>query len=482
MCDELAVLKASLCRYASRFDAALLSPSAASVVVDLAAGIEASAAALKALAAARAADGRGWRSSGHRSAAEELAARTGTTLRDAKETLATGRNLAIQPEVAEAALSGELSAEKTAALAGAGEAAAGLVDRAKKAPLSTVREDVGRAKAAGLVDLEARRRAVHRRRALRAWTDPEGCWHLSANGCPEDGAQVMAVLSPLADVRFDEARQAGEREDPAAYRFDAFVALFRRLASQDGAAPPSPPAAAGSAAPSNPPDAGTPGAGSSPTPGGTGTPCAGAAGAAGAGNPPDAGSPSAGGQPSPAGPPPAGVAGKAGQGKHRRRSGAPVKLIVRVDYDTFLRGTVLKGETCELVGYGPVPVSVVHDLLQTGDPFVAAVLTKAKQVVGVAHLGRKPNVWQCTALEWLYPSCAAEGCPVQAHLQKDHREDWARTYFTAFDLLDLLCAHHHGLKTRDNWSLVEGTGKRPFVTPDDPRHPRLRYRSPPEAA
>src|SRR5580658_8063084 len=472
MCDELAVLKASLCRYASRFDAALLSPSAASVVVDLAAGIEASAAALKALAAARAADGRGWRSSGHRSAAEELAARTGTTLRDAKETLATGRNLASQPEVAEAALSGELSAEKTAALADAGDAAAGLVDRAKKAPLSTVREDVGRAKAAGLVDLEARRRAVHRRRALRAWTDNEGCWHLSANGCPEDGAQVMAVLSPLADVRFDEARQAGEREDPAAYRFDAFVALFRRLASRDGAAPPAPPAAGSSgtpATPGHPPDAGTPGAGSSPSPA----------------SPPDAGSPSAGGQPGPAGSPaPAspetGV--KAGQGKHRRRSGAPVKLIVRVDYDTFLRGTVAKGETCELVGYGPVPVSVVHDLLQTGDPFVAAVLTKAKQVVGVAHLGRKPNVWQCTALEWLYPSCAAEGCPVQAHLQKDHREDWARTYFTAFDLLDLLCAHHHGLKTRDNWSLVEGTGKRPFVTPDDPRHPRLRYRSPPEAA
>jgi hypothetical protein len=149
-----------------------------------------------------------------------------------------------------------------------------------------------------------------------------------------------------------------------------------------------------------------------------------------------------------------------------------VKLLVRIDYEAFLRGVAGPGETCELVGYGPVPVSVVRQLVEMGDPFVAAILTKGRALVGVAHLGRQPTAHQQSALEWLYPSCAAEGCPAQAHLQRDHRADWAETHFTMLDLLDLLCSHHHALKTRRGWALVPGGGKRPFVPPDDPRHPR----------
>jgi hypothetical protein len=86
-----------------------------------------------------------------------------------------------------------------------------------------------------------------------------------------------------------------------------------------------------------------------------------------------------------------------------------------------------------------------------------------------------------TALQWLYPTCAVEGCGQVARLQKDHRDDWARTKVTFFLGLDLLCAHHHGLKTRANWGLVDGKGKRAFVAPDDPRHPNYAH-APPEAA
>jgi hypothetical protein len=57
-------------------------------------------------------------------------------------------------------------------------------------------------------------------------------------------------------------------------------------------------------------------------------------------------------------------------------------------------------------------------------------------------------------------------------LEVDHRDDWAKTRRTIFDLLDRLCRHHHDLKTRDNWALVDGRGKRAFVPPDDRRHPR----------
>ena len=59
-----------------------------------------------------------------------------------------------------------------------------------------------------------------------------------------------------------------------------------------------------------------------------------------------------------------------------------------------------------------------------------------------------------------------------ARLEMDHREDWAKTHLTLLALIDCLCAHHHALKTRQNWCLVEGRGKRAFVPPTDERHPR----------
>jgi hypothetical protein len=168
----------------------------------------------------------------------------------------------------------------------------------------------------------------------------------------------------------------------------------------------------------------------------------------------------------------------------RRPNGKPArraKILARVDLPALLRGYPSGDETCELAGYGPVAVSAIRDLIDAEDPFIAAVVTKGTEVVGVAHLGRRPNVHQQTALEWLYPTCAAEGCNSLAFLENDHREDWARTHTTIFELLDRFCPHHHDLKTTKNWALVEGRGKRCFVPPDDLRHPRHAH-GPPVAA
>ena len=147
------------------------------------------------------------------------------------------------------------------------------------------------------------------------------------------------------------------------------------------------------------------------------------------------------------------------------------KVIWRFDLDAFLRGYPAEGETTDVAGEA-VPVSAVEDLLRTGSPFLAAVITKAERIIGVAHLGRAPTAKQQTALEWMYPTCAVAGCSQSVRLQRDHRVDWAKTKVTVLDLLDLLCAFHHGLKTTKGWGLVEGRGQRDFVPPDDPRHPR----------
>jgi hypothetical protein len=157
---------------------------------------------------------------------------------------------------------------------------------------------------------------------------------------------------------------------------------------------------------------------------------------------------------------------------------AAAKVLVRVDLDTLLRGHPIEGETCELVGYGPVAVSTVTDLLD-GGAVCHAVATRGQQVQGVAHLGRKPTAAQQTALEWIHPTCAVEGCPHTARLERDHRAPWAETKITLLDLMDRLCAHHHRLKTHQNWALVTGHGKRAFVPPDDPSHPEMAARTGP---
>jgi hypothetical protein len=146
--------------------------------------------------------------------------------------------------------------------------------------------------------------------------------------------------------------------------------------------------------------------------------------------------------------------------------------MIRVDLDTLLRGFPIEGELCELVGYGQIPVSVIKDVLTYDNPFITGILTKNRDIVGVHHHGRRPNAYQRSALDFLYPACARKGCPFRGNLQADHREDWAKTKFTLFEMLDMLCAHDHDLKTHHGWALVPGTGRRDFVPPDDPRHPR----------
>ena len=72
-------------------------------------------------------------------------------------------------------------------------------------------------------------------------------------------------------------------------------------------------------------------------------------------------------------------------------------------HSALLRGYAAGDETCEVAGFGPVSPQVVLDILETEDPFLKAVLTKGKDVVGVAHLGRRPTAHQRSALDLAVP-------------------------------------------------------------------------------
>jgi len=169
------------------------------------------------------------------------------------------------------------------------------------------------------------------------------------------------------------------------------------------------------------------------------------------------------------GPPDTPVAGDQPVAAPTRRARPPVKVIVRVDLAALRRGHTQPGELADIAGLGPVPVSTIRAML--ADAFLATVLTDGIDVRTVTHHGRRPNAFQQTVLELTHPTCDAEGCSRQWFLETDHRTDWSKVQLTDLTGLDRLCEHHHDLKTHHRWRLVEGTGKRPFVPPDDPRHP-----------
>ncbi|MDQ3573553.1 MAG: 13E12 repeat family protein [Actinomycetota bacterium] len=406
--------------YAARFDAGLLSAADAAHAVEEASAIEKMAATVKALAASRVAPTDLWRRRGDRSAAHELARRTGTSVGEAAQALETGRRLGSLPETAAAARRGELSPQQTSAIADAAGADPGaesdLLQQAKRASLQELKDHCARTKAAAVPDPDARRRRIHTSRYLRTYNDAEGAWNLHMRDNPEVGAEIMAAVAPIRDRLVAQARSDGRREPLEAYDADALVELARDSSEHDGV----PERSASDEASTEP-------------------------------------------------------------ARSPKKSAANTKILVRVDLEALLRGYSAHGECCELVGYGPVAVSAIDDMVRTADPFLVAVATKGKDVVGAAHLGRRPTVHQRSALEWLHPTCAAEGCSALGRLQIDHRLDWAKSHITVFDLLDRLCGHHHGLKTHEGWALVKGNGKRAFVAPDDPRHP-CRANAPPGAA
>jgi len=133
-------------------------------------------------------------------------------------------------------------------------------------------------------------------------------------------------------------------------------------------------------------------------------------------------------------------------------TGADAKVIVRVDLPALLRGRAVEGETCEIAGCGPIPVSIVREWMD--DAFLAAVVTQGTEITKVVHLGRKFTSEQRTALQWRDPICARKGCDNRLGLQYDHFEDWADTHTTRVGAGRRFCPPCHRLKTL-GWSVSE---------------------------
>ncbi len=137
------------------------------------------------------------------------------------------------------------------------------------------------------------------------------------------------------------------------------------------------------------------------------------------------------------------------------RRGSNVKTVIRIDHTAFTRGHTEPGETCEIIGVGPIPVTVAKAL--SVDAFYAAVITRGVDIVNIAHLGRAVTAEQRTALQLRDPTCVIPGCTTSTGLEIDHTTSatgWADTRRTTLDQLARLCHHHHQQKTHHGYTLT----------------------------
>jgi Domain of unknown function (DUF222) len=408
---------------------------------------------------------------GAKTAAEELARRSGTSTGAARDALDTSTRLPGQPAVEQAVRRGELSLAQAAVVSAAVAANPAeenrLVELASQVSVPELREECARVRAAADPDPAATNRRLHAQRRLRRWTDGEGFWNLHAKGTPQAGAAFNAVLDAVTDRVFTAARRAGRSEPVEAYGFDALMAL----ADQAVGSAADRPAISGPGAPAT---SGEVGQGAA-RPGSRGDAeeihgdCGSSQTAHGPSTSPDPGEANAniGGLDRLDSRPDADLPAA----RLPDRLNPRYLALLRVDVAALRRGRVDGEELCEIRGVGPVPVPVAERLL--GQAVLHLVITRGTDVLNVTHLGRGPTAAQKIALAWASPGCTVLGC-WRTRTENDHREPWAQTRHTRLDELDPLCDHHHDLKTRFGWALVDGTGKRRMVPPDDPRHPRHR--------
>jgi Domain of unknown function (DUF222) len=390
--------------------------------------IERHAAAVRTLLAARVADVRPGAGSGGEPPDRHLARKAGTSRGAAKRGIETSRRLQELPATEAALRRGELSPEQAESVADAAaanpDAEQSLLDTARTGSVRELRDAALRAKAAADPDPDATHRRIHRERCLRRHTLPDGAWQLHARGTAEAGAMVNAALEPIIEDLFRAARGEGRHESRDAYAFDALIALARGALATPTTAPDT--AAAPGDHDSRDDDVGT-----------------------------DSGDP-----------PPSPLASAAAP----RTTNPSLLALLRVDLEALTRGRVEGDEVCEIAGVGPVPARVARRLL--GDAVIKIVITRGVDVVNVTSVGRGPTAAQRIALLWNTPGCTNSECDHTLGIQHDHRVPWADDQVTELPNLDRLCPNPcHRLKTHDGWALVLGTGRRPLVPPDHPRHP-----------
>lgn len=169
------------------------------------------------------------------------------------------------------------------------------------------------------------------------------------------------------------------------------------------------------------------------------------------------------------------TAAAAGKGVHRRPVGG-IAIKARVDYVALVEGRTRPGDVCEIQGVGPVPVSVIRRLLDE-KPMVDAILTRGRDVLRVAKLGRSGDTYIKAAIEWRDTHCAISGCERTEGLQHHHRIPVSQGGVTSLEMSLPLCTFHHDRHHHHGYAItgshfagfeMHAPGTDPGTGPDPP--------------
>jgi hypothetical protein len=376
--------------------------------------VERLAAAGKALAAARVDATDVWRGSGARDAVGFLSARTNVARGRIRDGLSVVARLGSMPLVDRAVRRGALTIDQAADIAAAvselPEAEPELVALAGTATRQQLKARCVEILAEGEGAEEQHRRA-RAERSASSTVGRDGIWRFSARLPTIDGAFVDKALDFFQTQIFDESRAQGHRDPYDAYRADALMAMARAAMGQEcrGAC--------------------------------THDVCSTAQG--------DADSTK-----------------KGGRRRRKRSSATRHAIVITVPHTTFLTGGPVPGQTCQIPGVGPVPVSVVHQLLED-DPIIKAVVTKGRDITAVATLTRSiKDDLHLAVLTANDRTCGVPDCSNTRFLQLDHEWDYAKGGPTSYDNLRPLCSFHHRQRTTQQYELRGSPGSYQWVAPD----------------
>ena len=142
--------------------------------------------------------------------------------------------------------------------------------------------------------------------------------------------------------------------------------------------------------------------------------------------------------------------GRTGPGESRPRPKHVAR--VRVDLPALLRGHTEPGETCEIPGVGPVPVSHARDVLAHG--LLQLVITDGVDVQTVVSTTRHVPAPLKIAIAERDRTCRIRGCDHDRHLHRHHTEAFARSRRTTYPELGNLCSRHHRLVHDEGYEIV----------------------------
>jgi hypothetical protein len=169
-----------------------------------------------------------WKRAGYASAAEYVAAKSGSSVAAARDVLLTSSKLSGLPVLEDALRAGKLSGSQAVAIADAAMtpgAQSRLVNDAQRTSLAELKQECLRTKAAADRNREATRARIHRERYLRCFTDAEGARNMHVRGPIDQVARIETALQPFIDREFEQARREDRREEREACAFDALTEL-----------------------------------------------------------------------------------------------------------------------------------------------------------------------------------------------------------------------------------------------------------------